>query len=373
MAETTQKRKVFIGTSEQQRANSAEAENPLEDQLKLQEGQNLVRIIQGPSKIKTLFYASIKEQEEDGKKFFAPTYVPINFLDNGGLVDSLYTIESTIRAELKEVKPNNAFRAKPNWWYFALDKKARGDFRVQPFKIGKGLKDRFVEIEEERDPEDPEFLLNGPFYLYDIIIKKTIEPGKPKQYGTSYGAEVYNNPYRSKIPADWLNASSEDIIAELGGYEKLFSEKEMEAIEACDFNLDDIIKSMTVMEIKEKLMKYPINLSGLKPNSADFMFPQVPEFKILVEELGLPTVDYDFREKAPARSNDSSIKSGGVTKGVGLAKPKPTVEEPIEDAKVIEEVQKGSVPEAPAKDTSSIPATEAPKKRSLTSLKKNNI
>ncbi|HLD98246.1 MAG TPA: hypothetical protein VI815_02890 [Candidatus Nanoarchaeia archaeon] len=370
------KKRMTIGTTAQQREMNQEPENYLDDQIKLAEGNNLLRIVQGPFKIKTVFYPSIKETEENNEKFYAPTLIALNFLESGGVVDTLFSIESIIRSGLGD-KGEVGWKPQLRWWFFALNLQERGEKKVRAFKATKGIRDDIKSLEESLDPLDPTFLLNGPFFLYPILINKSVDPTKPKKFGTKYTVSVYDNQWKSQIPADWLNATSEEIIDSLG-VEKIFTEDEINAINSCEIDLDEIIKPMNELEIKEKLMKFPMNLKGLKVNSADFFYPQVPEFEEQIKTLGLPTVKFDFKDSTSKVKvgAQSSIKTSGdeSPRRLSLSKKETPAEENVVDA-VYTDV-KSETPPAEVETKTKIepkPADEAPKKRTLGGLKKNNL
>lgn len=331
-----------IGTTDQQRSAAVSPSNVLEDKHEIVKGDNLFRFIQGPQKIKTIFFPTVIEQEEKGVKVFKPSFRALNFLEKSPLIESIQEAEMTVRQGLGD-ESDISFSEKLNWFYLAINKNKGETIKVKPIKVPTTIKKFLTEIESKLDLQDPEYLLNGPFYLYDVLITKTVEPGKPARYGTKYTGAIYgNNKFSGMIPQEFLRKSADELIQEIGGWDKIFSEDEINAIEDCNINLEDVLKPNTELEIKEILQKYPINLLGRNSDGA-LIYPQDPEFGELLRSIGLNPISFDLNNDTPSPHISSPIKSGGI-KSLKKEIPAPVEEVPVKTEEVSQTVAQTEAP-----------------------------
>jgi len=299
-----------VGTSIEQR-RLAQVNKALEDQIELKEGNNLLRIIQGPQKTKTVFVPVIVEKDDKLEQ----SYAVFNFIESGGILDSLYALELGIRRDLGEEKPDCGFFAKVNWFYLAINLQ-NSELKVQPVKLPNSIKKELQKLETDLDIKDPEYLRNGLMWMFDTLVEKIIDPKKSKRYGTSYKASVYGvNKFMGIVPAQFLNCSSQEILEAIGegdinkGMVEVFGEELVPAIESCDLDLEEELKPLSEAEILSKLMKFTINLSAVNPMNGSFKFPQTPDFKEGIEALGLKATEFSEVDEV-VENKPKAIKGG---------------------------------------------------------------
>lgn len=328
-----------LGTSQNQRAQQA-GNSVLEDQHEIEKGDNLFRFIQGPQMIKTIFYPSISEEESNGKTILKPAYKALNFIDKTGLIEAIQGGEMDIRTRLAD-EEEMGFKDKPTWFYLAINLQ-QSIPTVKPIKVPKTIKDKINGLETKLDIKDPSYLMNGLFWMYDILVSKTIEPGKSARYGTKYDASVYGeNPWMSKIPADYLKGDAGSLIAEAGGMGEFFPAELIPLVEDCEIDLEKALAPMSELQIRERLQKYPINILGRRSNDHTLFYPQTPAFGELLKSLGLPYVEIDVLDGGQGgvikQSGSADAGSGGIKslrKSVEAPAPAPIINEPpVETAK----------------------------------------
>jgi hypothetical protein len=143
------------------------------------------------------------------------------------------------------------------------------------------------------------------------LIEKLIDPKKSKRYGTSYKTSIYGeNKWKSRIPKDYLRLPANELIEKLGGLENIFPPEYITAVNECDVNLEEVLTPMTDLQVKDMLQRHPINLLGRKANDNKLAFPQTPEFKEMIEALGLPTISIHFNEDGEPEVSSTSIQTG---------------------------------------------------------------
>lgn len=350
---------AVIGTSQTQRDLLESASKIFEDTLELEKGSNIHRVIQGPQKTNTLFYPTIVETTEGGEKTIKPTFKALNFLDVPPIINSMVTAEITARKSIENTE-EPGLRVQTRWWYLAINALDKANIKVRPVRYPKGVKDDITKIETRLDAKEKDYLLDGHFFLYDLLIEKVIDPSKPKRYGTSYNTSVYgNNPWKQRIPASWLKANPSEIIESLGGMEAVFPAEYIDAIQSCDIVLEKVLAPMTEAQVLDALQKFPINLLGRKSTEGGGLaFPQNPEFEDMLKSMNLPVVHFDTESK-------KTIVQG--TGGVKLKKI-----EPVAEVKPVEEVSTGSkirpIEEAPKVEEK--PVEQVKPKLTLSGLKK---
>jgi hypothetical protein len=305
-----------IGTTQTQRAQTTGG-SVLEDQHSIEKGDNLFRFIQGPQMIKTIFYPTVIEEDENGKTILKSGFRALNFLDKSGLIESIQSAEIEIRGKLGD-EDEIGFKDKINWFYLAIDLQ-QSILSVKPLKVPKTVKDKINEIETKLDIKDPAFLMNGLFWMFDILVSKTITPGKAARYGTKYDASIYGeNPWRSRIPAVYLRSETGTLIEECGGMGAIFAAELIPLIEDCDIDLEKALAPQSEIQIRERLQKFPINLLGRRTNDHTLIYPQHPQFGEMLKSLGLPTVEIDAIEGNQSKEKPAVTTSG--SRGIGSLK-----------------------------------------------------
>lgn len=300
---------AVIGTSQSQRDLLESSSKIFEDVIELEKGANIHRIIQGPQKTNTLFYPTIIEINEGGEKQIKATFKALNFLDVPPIINSMITAEQAVRKSIDN-KEEPGLRVQTRWWYLAINSMDRANIKMKPVRYPKSVKDDITKIETRLDVKDNNYLLDGHFFLYDILIEKLIDPSKPKRYGTTYNTSVYgNNPWKQRIPANWMKANPSQIIESLGGMKEVFPEEFIDAIESCDVVLEKILAPMTESQINDALQKFPINLLGRKATEGGGLaFPQTPDFEEMLKSLNIPVVHYDPETKKTIVQGSGGVK-----------------------------------------------------------------
>lgn len=337
-----------LGTSQAQREMLRGGASVLEDQHEIEKGDNLFRFIQGPQMIKTIFYPTVFEKEENGEKTLEPTYRALNFLDKTGIIESIQEAEAEARREIGDQDPIG-FSDKNNWFYLAI-KLSDKVLKIKPLKVPKSIKDKITEFETKLDIKNPDYLMNGLFWMYDINVTKTLEPGKSPRYGTKYDAFIYGeNPFRAKIPQEYLKADIGKILEKIGGPEAVFYEEIIPLLENLEIDLEKELTPMKESEIKERLQKFPINILGRRSNDHSLIYPQGSQFKNLLRSLGLPYVEFDVIDHGDKKPKQTApVQTSGSGGLRSLKKPgtdAPPAEEPVEEEKL------PAIPPAPAAET----------------------
>src|SRR5690606_4392813 len=281
---------MIIGTSKQQRKDLESSSNIMSDLIDIVDGDNVIRFVQGPQLTKVVFLPIVKEDDTEG---LVPSWSVFKFKDSGGILDQLYQVEMGIRNALGEKEPDFAFRPQTQRIYLGYQPLDKTKNTLRPIKVPKKIQDELNRKETQLDPGDKDYLLNGFFWLWDSLITKFQKVGKngkkmSARFGTDYQHDIYlDNPWKGKVPAEWLNADPSEVLDELGGLEAVFPDRIIEAIETCDIDLSKELKPMTEAEIMEQITKYPINLSYIQPNTQNYKFPQVQEFVDSLQSLGI--------------------------------------------------------------------------------------
>lgn len=356
-----------IGTTSSQREQLESKSSVFEDVHEFDKGDNIFRFFQGPQKANVVFYPTIIELEENGEKKIKSTYRALSFLEIPPIINSIQKAETSVRQQLGD-KGEIGFRVQTRWWYLAINLKDEGNYMAKPIKVPKSVKDKITELETKLDVKDPDYLLNGMFYLYDILVEKKIDPSKKsKKYGTSYDTSIYGqNKWMTRIPKALIKEPADVVINQLGGMVEVFGEEITAAIEDCEIDLEKVIEPMDDVRIRELLTNFPINLLGRKSSDHSLSFPQTPAFQEMIEALGLPTVSIDFAESGeiskeiPTHAEEPS--SGGI-KNLKVPKEEPTEEKEPEKEPEAPEVKDEDSTSSEVKETPSL--KDAPKIKPL--------
>lgn len=318
-----------IGTSEEQRQDLLGNQSVMEDKHELIEGNNLYRLIQGPRLQKAIFLPIIVESDN---KELKQSFAVFNFKDSGGILDSLYQSELAIRREMGEEKPDYVFKPTENWIYLGINLMDRTGLKVKPLKVPKKVKKAIVGLEVELDLKDPEYLMNGFYWMYDLNIAKSVDKAKGVRFGTDYNVAIYgNNPFQAKVPAEWMNAPASEIIKEIG-QEKIFTPEVLAAIDECTIDLDEVLKPMSESEIQEKLYKFPLDFSAINKQTGRTRYPQS---KTMIEVFNSLGIKYSTLEEKPISSPVKTNVSGGLQFGKKQEAPAPiTPPAPVEEPPV---------------------------------------
>jgi hypothetical protein len=320
-----------IGTTQEQRKEAA-PENPLEDTYELVEGSNLFRFFQGPKKINVIFIPTLREKDNK----LEPSFLVLKFKDTCGIIDAMYQLEQSVRNALGEEKPEYALKPQEQWWYLALRLNApKNDGKIRPLKVAKGTKDDINGLESALAVEDQNYLRNGLYYMYNILIEKTVNPAKPKKFGTSYTTSIYGtNPYMGLVPSEWLTKGFDEVISAVGdgdfnnGLKEVFTEEMIASMESCDYDLDDMLKPMEESKINELLFNATINIGYVNPLTGKHKFPQSPKFIQGLRELGLKLMDFSSTDDSDVKKSTNFKKSADVAPKEPEAEPVPAVKDP---------------------------------------------
>jgi len=277
--------------------------------FRLEEGDNVVRILFGPAKVQMLYYPTLQEDRETGdmKQRMRILNQPVGGTTPLAVLESL---EKRTRKAKGEKDPRSSLSPTTRFLYLIINKESDAYPQVEvaefPYKVYRQL----VAIEESISKKDANKLRHGLIYMYDCIITKKRDPGKSIQFGTSYEVEVDpDNIYTSKVPKSFLGKTSKELAESSKNFslEKFFTEEEWTAIQESDVDLIEEAQPDTMEQMTEKLEDSPIFL-GATNQDGSYRFPSAEQFKEQLEKLGIDYLDTDA-EELPAKPKTKKIKA----------------------------------------------------------------
>jgi len=255
--------------------------------VEIEEGRNIHRVLAGPYLLKQVFWPTLVEDQGKLVSRMRSAIVP---KEGSKIFDALIAVEKEFRYLNGEEDPKSQFSPSSSFLYLVLDRKDDIPVvRVAGYKWS--IYKRLEEIQSEPSSKDPKKLKNGLIFMYDVIIKKTVDDPKRPKFTTKYTVDPdsENNQYLGEIPAELLKLSAgeiDKIMTENKVYQTIFTEEELKAIEACDIDLLKEVLPNSEEEIKTKLLENPINLKA-QDSSSRYIFPQTDKFLKSLESMGL--------------------------------------------------------------------------------------
>ena len=185
----------------------------------LEVGDHPFRFIEGGDVQETMMWPTQAWNDEQGQ--MVSTWRPVRLpLDNRHtILDKLSSYERKIRqavAARDGHRPENCvFDRRRTNCYVVFH---RGAEEVKPiiFEISSyGVVEAICGFHTKKDPDDPTYLLYGPFQFYDIVVSKVLQPkkaGMAEWQRIRYKAEVSpKNEWAGRVPVEWAQAIPEGI------------------------------------------------------------------------------------------------------------------------------------------------------------------
>jgi len=265
------------------------------DKVRLEDGENIHRVIYGPVKVQYIYYPTLQRDAETNE--LKQSIRVIKRPQEGCILDSLASFEKRVRIQKGEKNPNSNLSPRSKWLYLVIDRNSEEpEIKVAeyPYKVF----DQILKLEAAKSSKNTNKLRHGLIFMYDLIITKSVEKGKPRQYGTSYHVEVDpENAWSGKIPVAALGMPAEELEKRFKGFKQFFPKDDWKLIEDMDIDLEKEGEADSPEEILHKLKENPIYLQATSPDGG-YMFPALEEFKEQMEEAG---VDYtESGKKKPA-------------------------------------------------------------------------
>lgn len=272
------------------------AKNRFSEQIKIETGDNWIRILNGPYPLYTCYYPTQVEDEGELKTRMRVITVDKN---STPLLKLLESSEKEIRSTMGENKPKSQFTPKPTYLYLAFDRRDPEPIvKVVALKwtAFQGLETAQAEV----STQDEAKLRNGLIFMYDISIRKIVtDPNRPART-TKYSIHVdtEGNKFTGKIPVQALKFST-DQIQEMMDKSKLwdyaFTPKELNTIKECKIDLINETTPMTDEEIRAKFIEEPIFLGAKDPDNR-YYFPQSDKFVKLITTNGLKLIETENQD-----------------------------------------------------------------------------
>ena len=141
--------------------------------------------------------------------------------------------------------------------------------------------DAINQLKTKKDPNKPDYLLNGLPFMYDVIIERRIKPttGQP-----DYSVSIHPATLRTSgmVHSGFLDQDKNPFP----NPEQFFSAEDLAAIQACPFELADLDKPMSPEQVIDVVRDYPIDLNHrLKENNSIFTFFNRMEDLLAIQEF----------------------------------------------------------------------------------------
>jgi len=266
---------------------------------KLQEGENIHRVLFGPVKTSLLYYPTLVE-DDDG--VMQQRMRVIKRPPTGCSLDVLASLDRRIRASRGEKNSKSSLDPSTKWLYMVMDKGAEGYPRVQMIEYPYTVYKKLIELESAVATKDSSKLRHGLVFMWDAIITKSIDKSKGIQFGTSYDVTVDpDNKYTGKVPVSYLGMPEE--IKEKIEFNKFFTDAEYAAIQDCSIDLEQEGQPDDADLIAQKLAENPIYLGATNPDGS-YRFPSVEKFQEQLDKLGIGYLEgeLDKMEKPKVRA-----------------------------------------------------------------------
>jgi hypothetical protein len=305
--------------------------------VRLDEGDNVHRILYGPVKISLQYYPVLTEDETSGDMVQRMKVIRRD-PSVGTPLDVLASLEKRVRRERGEPNPSSSLNPSTKWLYKVIDRNDPDYPAVKiveyPYTVYKPLE----ELEGSVSTKDSSKLMYGLIFMWDAIITKSIDKSKGIRFGTSYSVKVDpENTYAGKVPASYLGATTDELVTNGLKLDKFFTPEEWAAVEEdgkSGTSLEDIGKPETTEEITEKLKQFPIFL-GATNQDGSYRFPSVEQFKEQLTKQGLDFLEGGEDEKPkPQRLTASTTTEDSKKEVVFEEDDEETV---VEETEVVEE------------------------------------
>jgi len=301
---------------------------------RLEEGDNVHRVLFGPVKISLQYYPTLVEDETTGE--MVQRMKVIRRGSAGTPLDTLSSLEKRIRTGRGEQNASSSLNPSSKWLYLVMDKNDDDYPSVKIAEYPYTVYKKLIELEAAVSIKDSSKLRNGLIFMWDAIITKSVDKSKGIRFGTSYDAQVDpENTFSGKVPVSYLGASTAELGEKLD-LEKFFTPEEYAVIQAAELDLEKEGAPHTAEEVKQLLTDFPIYLGATNPDGS-YRFPSVEQFQEQLTKMGI-----DFLSGEPTQPQLSSGKP--ETDPVEI----PTTKSEAVAAEVVEETPVEVVEETPA-------------------------
>lgn len=246
----------------------------------IKEGDNYHRIIKPIAKTRSIFWVT-REKNPDTKEI--ENKIKVALVGKDSIFDRFAIIEKKIKQELGEKDPYLVFKPKVKYPYLIFDlsnPKKEVSVCDYPYQVFKNITEM-----QNKPTQNGEKLANGLIFMYPIIVSKTVDKGKKKQFGTGYTAQPdFSNPkarfWAGRVPINWINFNTKEINDQMNKvvngkllWSYVWDEDEIEAIQSffkSGIKIDEIYKPKTDDEILEKFNQFPIDINSVDMNGRPF-------------------------------------------------------------------------------------------------------
>ena len=316
-------------------------------------GEYLVRLITVPYREEVIFYPALVHDEDTNS--IEPAWRAVRVDPRRqGILDQLAVFERNLRQARGQKAESQFDRSKK--WVFAGFNRADEEPVVRIFELNWTCMQRLEELAQLADLKDSTKLRHGPYFAWDAVITKKVDPSKSPRYGTSWSLDVYEAPFQSKIP---ISVHQKGISAD--DMESFFSDEELAAIKESSVDLAKETAALSDEEILEVLAKAPINL-GFERNGTP-VFQDKDSLAQKIEEIGLSQLPASERPALPANESpsispemDSKAEAAIPTESEVVEEP--AAEEPVEEPAKTKVKKEESEVEEPAAEVVEEPAAE---------------
>ena len=150
-------------------------------------------------------------------------------------------------------------------------------FEVSSLAIARSV----AKLHRDVSDDDPSLLMNGPMQFYDIHVEKYLEEKRSAKdrradsQRTRYKAEQRGrNDWAEKCPVEWRDSGVPEDFDYTG--EKVFTEKEWEAIISSQLDIAQYVEPNTEDEMMNMLAQFPLDLNALSYAGTDNERPVFP-------------------------------------------------------------------------------------------------
>jgi len=244
------------------------------------------RCLMGPKRRETVVYPTWRKSLETDEMY--PSYntviLPPSTSGFRSIFDSFSAIEKTIQTRhgIDRSAIDSAFNRTKRFIYVVLsrDVEVESGIWIGPWEYTATASKEVLQLQSEISTKNRDYLRYGPYWAYDIVIKKYVDEElmrktKSRMRSTRYTVSVdpENMPLAGQVPIkviesrEWTDDNA-SLMQEL--YKKAFTPDELEVINSYEHGLDDFVRPINNNdELKEVLERFPINLDAVRSNNVE--------------------------------------------------------------------------------------------------------
>lgn len=307
---------------------------------RLEEGDNVHRVLFGPVKISLQYYPTLVEDEMTGE--MVQKMKVLRRPQSGSPLDTLSSLEKRIRNQRGEQNAGSSLNPSTKWLYLVMDKNDSDYPAVKIAEYPYTVYKKLIELEAAVSVKDGSKLRHGLIFMWDAIITKSVDKSKGIRFGTSYDVTVDpENKYSGKVPTSYLGASTADLGEKLD-LAKFFTDEEYEVIKASELDLEKEGEPHNAEEIKQLLQDFPIYLGATNPDGS-YRFPSIEKFQEQLEKMGIDFLSGESTQPKLVEAGEDKPKSRQVEIPTQKA-------EAVAEAVEVEEAEAEVVEETPTKE-----------------------